>query len=56
VDVRFGDGREPESFFRGHREVAIDVSFGVDEQGVTGALTADQVRELGQLFVHDLPK
>ena len=54
VDVRLGDGGEAQPLLRGEIPVAVDVALGVDDNGLAGALAADEVGVLGEMRVGDL--
>ena len=56
VDVRFSHAHDSEILLRGDLHVAIDVPLGVDNEGLPGLLTADEVGVLGKRRVEDLAK
>ena len=56
MDVRFSHAHDSEILLRGDLHVAINVPLGVDHEGLSGLLTADEVRVLGKRRVEDLAK
>jgi hypothetical protein len=54
VNVRIGGGDDAELVLGGEVEVAIDIAFGVHDDGFTGAGASDEVGVLGELGVEDL--
>lgn len=52
--MRLGDGLDDQSLLIGQPEIAVDVAFRVDEDGLVGCLAADQVGVLRQAGVIDL--
>ena len=53
VDMGLGDGDDAQSFFRGDRQVAIDVASGIDDDRLARRRTADEVRGLREGCVID---
>ena len=51
MDVCFGDVGDAQPFLLGGTQVRRDIAHGVDDQGLAGLGTTDQVRCLRQLFV-----
>ena len=56
MNVRFRGGSEPQSLGLRDVQIAIDVPFWIDDEGLAGLLTAYEIRVLGEPFVGDLPQ
>ena len=54
VDVGVRDGGDAQVVFRGDLEIAVEVALGIDDDGLAGALAADEVGVLGERGIGDL--